>query len=123
MKQATASNTDRVNVAELIARVISSRDVTSILRSAISQTKTLSVTLDFTGVDFISRSAAHAIVGLKEELSAKHEIILINTNDAVKSMLRTVAANRVLPAHSKPQFHAQNTDLNTVLQDSELMSL
>jgi len=58
-------------LSRLIAPIISSRDVIDALEKDIIKTKAKSVDLDFTDVKFISRSAAHSLLLLKERLQAK----------------------------------------------------
>ena len=112
-----------IHVAQNIAPILSSRDVIQSLRTAITRAKDGLIHLDFTDVEFVSRSAAHAIVMLKENVAPKHTIIFVHTNDAVKSMLRTVAANRIVPAHKSPEFHAKRIDFSSLLREKSLASL
>lgn len=113
------SNT--INVAEVLASIISSRDVANVLKEAIIKTNAKLVNLDFSNVEFVSRSAAHELSTLKEKLHQKtfnkKEIAFINTNQAVTEMLRVVAANRMLPKIKKPDFTAEKTDIYSLLKE------
>src|SRR4030042_1050018 len=62
-----------INIANLLAPIISSRDIIDILEKSIKKTDSRSVNLDFINVKFISRSAAHALLLMKERLQTKKE--------------------------------------------------
>lgn len=116
MLKKTSKNT--INIARTIAPVVSSRDLIMNLQKEISQCPEHEIELDFLEVEFISRSAAHALLTLKEDLhrqSNKKEISFINTNDEVAKMLRIVAANRALPRKKKPEFQAETVNIKTLL--------
>lgn len=106
-----------INIADLIAPLVSSRDTLSILRQEVEKTATEAVDFDFQNVEFISRSAAHEFLLLKEELHQKNiQINFIHTNSDVTEMLRIVAANRAVPK-AKPEFHPKRTTLNSLLKE------
>ena len=86
-----------INVASIVAPILASRDVMSTLKDVILKTATQQVELDFAQVEFVSRSAAHELLRLKESLATQKTIEFINANDEVARMLRTVASNRVVP--------------------------
>lgn len=89
-----------INVAAIVAPVLASRDLISTLKSEIEKTATMQVQLDFADVEFVSRSAAHELLRLKESMTAqdpKKTIEFINPNEEVAHMLRTVASNRAVP--------------------------
>ena len=100
-------NTDRpmnketaINVASVVAPVLASRDVMSALKSEIEKTSVQQVQLNFAEVEFVSRSAAHELLLLKEWFATQdaHKALeFINANDEVAKMLRTVASNRAVP--------------------------
>jgi len=100
-------NTDRpmnketaINVASVVAPVLASRDVMSALKSEIEKTSVQQVQLNFAEVEFVSRSAAHELLRLKEWFATQdaHKALeFINANDEVAKMLRTVASNRAVP--------------------------
>lgn len=103
-----------IKVAEKLATILSSRDLIDNLKTAVLKAAAKSVNLDFSEVEFISRSAAHALLIMKEDLRhRKKEIYFINANKEVENMLRTVAANRVLPKKGKPVFHAEKVDIKS----------
>lgn len=109
-----------INIAETIANVVNSRDIVSKLNNDISRLKSNVVNLDFFKVEFVSRSAAHELLTLKEKFSRKllnkKEIVFINANDDVKKMLRVVAMNRAVPEKSKPKFKAEIVSINSLLK-------
>ena len=94
----------------------SSRDVTDTFRKTINQKPSVNlVELDFAEVTFISRSAAHQLLVIKEELRLdNHEITFTHTNDEVTEMLRIVAANRAIPKKTKPEFKAEKVDIEAL---------
>jgi len=101
-----------INVASVVAPVLASRDVISALKSQIEELAAQQVQLDFTDVEFVSRSAAHELLRLKEQLATqdrKQEIEFVNANDEVSQMLRTVASNRAVP-----KAPAEATQIKTV---------
>ncbi|MDO8429967.1 MAG: hypothetical protein Q7S73_01200 [bacterium] len=110
-----------INVAETLAAIIGSRDITNTyLTEAINDSKTSTVDLDFQNVEFISRSATHELLSLKEDLSRKYfnkkTISFINANKDVSEMFRIVAANRALPKSEAPSFKVNKTDIQSLLQ-------
>ncbi len=98
----------KVAIADIIAPIIGSRDGVDVVAKKIEKIRAKSVELDFTSVEFISRSAAHEFLLMKEKFQQQKHISLFfsNTNEQVASMLRSVAANRALPKSSEyaPQF-------------------
>jgi anti-anti-sigma regulatory factor len=107
----------KLNISNLLAPIISSRDVADILEKIIKKTNIKSVDLDFSDVKFISRSAAHALSLMKEKFRTKKDISLINTNEDVTNMLRIVVANRIVSKTQKPQFNPQKIDINSLLKE------
>ena len=105
-----------INIANLLAPIISSRDIIAILEKSIKKTDSRSVNLDFIKVKFISRSAAHALLLMKERLQAKKELSFINTNEDITNMLRIVAANRIVPKSQKPRFNPEKTNIDSLLK-------
>lgn len=107
-----------IKMAKYFAPVISSRDITDSLESAILKSKSKIVDLDFSDVEFISRSAAHALLSMKEILQRrvvkKKEISFVNANEEVKEMLRIIAANRALPK-GKPRFEAERINITKII--------
>lgn len=111
-----------VNVAELLATILSSRDVANVLETEIKKTGSKSVVLDFDNVKFISRSAAHSLLLLKDKLKNKFldkkDVSFINANKDVLEMLRIVAANRAYPKNEKPDFNPEKIDINSLLKET-----
>lgn len=105
-----------IKIAEVLAPIMSSRDVVDNLLAPIRKADIQSVVLDFTDVDFISRSAAHELLLLQEEFHQKRrELSFENTNSDISQMIRTVAANRALPEHPKPTFKAERMNINSLI--------
>jgi anti-anti-sigma regulatory factor len=113
----TKKQRKKLNIANLLAPIIGSRDVVDILEKVINKTNAESVDLDFSDVKFISRSAAHALLLMKEKLRIKKEVSFINTDKDVANMLRAVAANRAVSKKEKPQFNPQKISINSLLKE------
>lgn len=101
-----------IKVAEVLATILSSRDLINNLKTAVLKADAKSVNLDFSEVEFISRSAAHALLIMKEDLRRRKEVNFINANKDVENMLRIVAANRALPK-KKTEFRAERVDIKS----------
>lgn len=90
-----------IKVSHLFTPILGSRDIINKLGQFVINAPTERVDLDFQKLQFISRSAAHELLKLKEELfyrkRNKKEVAFINTNEDVAQMLKIVAANRALP--------------------------
>lgn len=114
-----------IDLAKFLAPIITSRDITdNYLKEAIIKANSNLVDLDFKEVEFISRSAAHELLLIKEDLLRKFlkkkDISFVNTNESVKKMLRIIAANRALPKRTKPEFKAKRADIDSLLPEASL---
>lgn len=110
-----------IDMAETLATIISSRDIVDRLNAHIKAISTKQVSLDFKRVEFVSRSAAHELLTIKEDWKRKKlfrdkEINFINTNEEVSTMLRVVASNRAVPK-AKPVFRAEHVDAKTLFNE------
>ena len=94
-------NKTTIDVAMSLAQIISSRDVAASLRKPILKARAKTIDLDFQNVKFVSRSAAHELLLLKDNFMRafyrRKTINFINMRDDVASMIRVVAASRVVP--------------------------
>lgn len=110
-------NKKTIKIAQIMAPIVSSRDLlNNILVKIITETDSRVIDFDFINVEFISRSAAHALLSIQEEFREKKEILFTNTNKDVKEMIRMVAASRILPKEDKPKFTAEKIDINKFSQ-------
>jgi anti-anti-sigma regulatory factor len=93
----------RIRLSKISAEIISSRDIADILRDAIKKTDTESIVLDFTDIKFISRSAAHSLILLKEKFETLNRKYMSfeNADNDVSEMLRIVSANKIYPKKEK----------------------
>lgn len=111
-----------IDLAKLIAPIISSRDVLDVLEKTILKTNVRLVDLDFINVEFVSRSAAHALLKIKEDLQRKFlnkkMINFINTDKDVAEMLRKVAANKAVPRKNIESLKIKKINLDTLLKNS-----
>lgn len=104
-----------IKVAKKLATIIGSRDVIDLLKSNILSSDFESVVLDFQDVEFISRSAAHELLLIKEEARRKKkELSFDNINKDITEMLRVVAANRAVPKSESPIFKPEKTDIKSL---------
>ena len=106
-------------IVEKIAKIVSSRDLVHNLEKEVSKQEHSTVNLDFTNVEFVSRSAAHELLLLQEKMRTKtfkkKEILFVNTSDDVKKMLRIVASNKAVPESSKPRIRLEKIDIHTLM--------
>ena len=113
--------TINIDIAKKLAPIVGSRDVVSILKKTIEKAHAKAINLDFSAVEFVSRSAAHELLVLKEKLNKsffrKKAINFINASDNVTEMFRTVAANRAPP---KSQIEAAEIETIDVSYLSKL---
>ena len=112
-------NKATIKLANVIAPIVGSRDLVDLLEKSVSKSKTYSVELDFRNVKFVSRSAAHALLIMKEDFlrkspSSKKDISFVNVNEDIETMLRTVAANRALPKKKEIEFKPERMDINSL---------
>jgi anti-anti-sigma regulatory factor len=106
----------RINIAEKIASILSSRDAIRNLDEPIQKAKTDLVKLDFVEIDFVSRSAAHELLLLKEKFDRQSKsIFFINANQDVSKMLRIVAANRALPLQKSTEFNVPIVNIKSLI--------
>lgn len=113
----TKKSHKKLIISSLLAHILSSRDAVEILEKIVKKTNVKSVDLDFSNVKFVSRSAAHALLLMKEKLQTKKYISFVNTNEDVTNMLRAVAANRIVPKKQKPKFNPKKIDINSLFKE------
>jgi len=87
-----------IDIKEEIASVISSRSTVDRLVKIIESTDTNMVVLDFNNVEFVSRSATHALITMKKRYSSwklfnKKRVAFINMNRSFEKMLQSVVAS------------------------------
>ena len=114
-----------LKMANLFAPIMGSRDITiSVVEEAIKKTNTALVVLDFSDIKFISRSVAHALLfirnNLKRRLFRKKEISFINVNDDVGKMFSIVENNQTYSSQKKPNFNPQKISIDSLLQKNDL---
>lgn len=106
-------------IAKKIAKIVFSRDLVHNLEKEIAKQKHATVSLNFTDVEFISRSAAHELLMLQEKMRLrkfkKKEVLFANTNEDIKKMIRIVASNKAFPESPKPKIQLEKTDIHTLM--------
>lgn len=108
------SSKKTVNISREIAPILNSRDVIRELFPAARKIKNKSLILDFKNVRFISRSAAHELVTLKERLAKNRDIDFINLESEVENMIRLIASNRVAPKKKKVDFDVERVSIEAL---------
>lgn len=107
-----------LNVADRIARVISSRDIIQSLDRVIASERSRVIELDFSDVDFVSRSAAHEFLLLRDRMSwpflRRKKIIFTNLNNEVKMMLRAAEANSTTPPKKDGGYKPQRISIDSL---------
>jgi len=110
------TKTINIDVAKNLAPIVGSRDVVASLKTTIEKAYAKAINLDFSAVEFVSRSAAHELLVLKEKLNKsffkKKAINFINASDNVTEMFRTVAANRALPKSKIEEAEIETIDVS-----------
>lgn len=113
-----------IDVAKELAPILASRDITAKLASLAAKAKSRLVDLDFGEVEFISRSAAHELLSLKNDFKNKwfknKEVNFVNVNDSIKEMLRVVAANIAMPKSEKVEYKVERVNIDSLLRKSEI---
>jgi anti-anti-sigma regulatory factor len=109
----------KLKVSSLLSCSISSRDaVIEILEKEILMLSEAIVYLDFTKIDFISRSAAHELLKMKERFenrkSDRKDIIFLNPDSNVAAMIRIVAANKAYTPNKK-SFNPEKVDIGQLV--------
>ena len=112
-----------LNIAKLVAPIVGSRDAVRALEKTILKEKAKSIDLDFRDVEFVSRSATHEFLIMKETVMRKvlnkKTVDFINLNQNVKDMFRVTAANRAVPKSAKPEFKAKTISIESLIADSQ----
>lgn len=103
-----------LKIADLISPDIRSRANMNIIRSAIDGIKE-GVTLDFSGVIFVSRSFTDELYNVMKE---NKNVSLVNMSDFVKSMLEAVTDGR----NSKRVFRQNESEIKEFKDMSSLSS-
>ncbi|MEK7496899.1 MAG: STAS domain-containing protein [Patescibacteria group bacterium] len=108
-----------IDVATRVAPILGSRDILEVLKNQIVDSKANAVELDFSIVNFISRSAAHELLKVKDEVEHQNkQVSFVNTNLEVQNMIRTVAANRILPRERNIDFKPKLVDINSLFKET-----
>ena len=94
-----------INLVHVLAPIIASRDSVRRLKVSINQSKVETIEIDFSNVEFISRSATHELLKLRTEYSQNslHKRVLVykNMSDNITKMINIVAKNKkVIPTDS-----------------------
>lgn len=107
--------TIRIDLANLIAKNIATRQSVELIRSEIFRvvSQREHIEIDFANVDFISGSFADEIVRLKDEVGKKDITIRFsNTNNEVENMLKVVTS-RVSKKQRSIDFETANLEKMT----------
>ena len=87
-----------INTFRIKRKILTSRDLIRSYQKDIDAIKNSPVVLDFFNVEFVSRSAVHELLKLKEEYKIKENKYLIfkNTNDDISKMFEIVAQSMAI---------------------------
>jgi hypothetical protein len=115
-----------VPLRDLMSPTICTRDIVQFLFRNLDKKPCNEIELDFDGIEFISRSASHELLCLKERaehgifgLFFKKSIHLVNVNSNVAQLLNVVAANRVIPKVTKETSQIQHVDVDDLYAHSK----
>lgn len=107
----------------ILAPTLGSRDVTSTLSRVLTWQKEKHIELDFSDIDFISRSAAHELLLLRFKLQRrifrKKTIKFVNFKDNVRQVLETVHISWLNIRKKKPSLphlHIDRVDATRLFQ-------
>jgi len=100
-----------INISREIAPILNSRDVIKDLSRMVKKIRSKKINLDFKDVKFVSRSAAHELLILKEKLSIQKDIKFVNLNLEVENMIRLVASNRAVSKKEKIDFKVEKISI------------
>lgn len=116
MNIATTNKKNSINLLKKIAKNISSRDVVQKLNPIIEKIDAKRIELDFKEIEFVSRSAAHELLLIKEKWfhKQKKKLIFQNTNDDVKKMIKAVASSRAIPDKTKNITYLKVTNIKNL---------
>lgn len=98
-----------LNIRKFLSQNILSRDaIKDILEHEIKKLDAKSILLDFSQIEFVSRSAAHELLKMKERFEYardhKKEIIFKDLNPSVAEMVRIVAAHNAYSPKKEEEF-------------------
>lgn len=109
-------NTIKIKLSNLISKSISSRQAVKLIEDrifAFSNYNKTNVILDFSNVNFISRSFADEILDLKEKLKNKKIYLkFMDTNNEINKMFKITSFHR--ENKTKAQVNLKAVDLESV---------
>ena len=109
--------TKKIKVADLISKTINSRDVVNLLEEEIKKQEISFIKLDFEGVEFISRSAAHALLMVIDRLESRgFSIELVNRGEDLFKMMKVVSKKNKTTI-SRKNIEYKKVDLESLSED------
>lgn len=107
----------KINIFQTIAPILGSREIVDNLKKVVIKARTKRVDLDFKKVKFISRSAAHELLKMKEKLFYvnKKEVQFINTSLNVAQILEAVASSRAVPKKEIPKSKIDTFNITSLV--------
>jgi len=114
-------NKNTLKLAKLLPKNILSRDVVrSILEQEIQAMDSKIIFLDLSKIEFISRSAAHELLKMKERFeynsNNKKEIIFKDLSPGVAAMIRIVAANKAYSVNREAEFKPKRVNIGDLVK-------
>lgn len=109
-----------INLIEYLPSSISSREIVKdFLEKMIKKINNETIYLNFSKIEFISRSAAHELLKMKERIEnndeTPKEVIFTEMDENVASMIRVVAANKAYNPAEKPEFKPKEINIRELL--------
>ena len=114
-------NSMTINLEKFVTKSIVSRDIVkNILEYEISKLDKQIIYLNFNKIEFVSRSAAHELLKMKERFEydkqQKKEVIFKNLTKNVAEMLRIVAADNAYSIQKKVKFNPKKINISDLVQ-------
>jgi len=113
-------NNKTFRIEKILPKSILSRDaVREILENEIKKFSAQTVEMDFSNIEFISRSAAHELLKMKERFeysqTNKKEIIFKELAPSPAEMIRMVAATSAYPSNIKEEFNPKRVNIKDLV--------
>ena len=114
-------NTTTINLAKLVPKSIFSRDIVrDVVENEINKINEQTINLDFGTIEFISRSAAHELLKMRERFEydkeQKKQIVFKNLNTNVAEMIRVVAASSAYSTDKKVKFSPKRVSITDLVK-------
>jgi len=112
------NNEITINLDRFFSSVVSSRDSVNELFSFLEKLPNHAILLDFSSIIFVSRSAAHELLKMKNQFEYEFNKIIsfVQLNKNIEEMIRLVAANMAIPNRKNQVFNPQKVDFRDLVR-------